>query len=308
MLDNTSLAVKKVYRGRDREETEAFHAFRGQYPFGVDFCAPAKGNEKGSAETGVKYVRNNVFRPMPEVEDFDELNAMIARELLADIDERHLEDGRTVRQAWHAEREHLRPLPAHRPETCRQMSRTADKFGHVKVGRVSYSVPIRFAYRAVWVKAYWDRVEIAVGAEVVARHERVFREGAYQLDPRHVLPLLARKHRAVLESTAVSAWKVSEPFEELLQELRKDTRKPEQEWVKVLLLAEEHPAEAVEEATRQALDRGSGRLETIRQILRQQERGQEVRPCQAPPVDAAAQEAQIEEPELSRYDAVGERR
>ena len=38
-----------------------------------------------------------------------------------------------MRQAWQAEREHLRPLPAHRPETCRQVARVADKFGHVKV-------------------------------------------------------------------------------------------------------------------------------------------------------------------------------
>ena len=68
------------------------------------------------------------------------------------------------------------------------MSRVADRFGHVKVARVSYSVPIRYAYRAVWVKAYFDRVEIAVGAEVVARHDCVFKEGAHQLDPRHSMP------------------------------------------------------------------------------------------------------------------------
>jgi transposase len=308
VLDNTSLAVKKVCRGRDREETDAFHAFRGQYPFAVDFCAPAKGNEKGSVETGVKYVRNNVFCPMPEVEDFEELNARILKELLDDIDDRRLGDGRTVRQAWHAEREHLRPLPAHRPETCRQTSRTADKFGHVKVARVSYSVPIRYAYRAVWVKAYWNRVEIAVGAEVVARHERVFREGAHQLDPRHVLALLEHKHRAVIECTALQQWPVPEVFQKLREELKKDTRKPDQEWVKVLLLAEAYPMEVVEEATREALARGSGRLETIRQILRQQERAQQVRHCRALPTDAAIEEAEVEVPELAGYDAVGQER
>ena len=40
--------------------------------------------------------------------------------------------------------------------------------------RVTYSVPIRHAYRPVWVKLYHDRVAIAVGAEVVAEHRRVF--------------------------------------------------------------------------------------------------------------------------------------
>ena len=47
VLDNTSLVVKKVLRGRDREVTEAFAGFRGQYPFHAEFCKPAKGNEKG---------------------------------------------------------------------------------------------------------------------------------------------------------------------------------------------------------------------------------------------------------------------
>ena len=41
----------------------AFAAFRGAYPFRAEFCAPAKGWEKGSVEGGVKYVRNLVFRP-----------------------------------------------------------------------------------------------------------------------------------------------------------------------------------------------------------------------------------------------------
>ena len=56
--------------GRDRLETEAFAAFRSAYPFRAEFCAPAKGWEKGSVETGVKYVRNLVFRPRLAVESW----------------------------------------------------------------------------------------------------------------------------------------------------------------------------------------------------------------------------------------------
>ena len=56
VLDNTSLAVKEILAGRDRVQTEAFEAFRGAYPFRAEFCAPAKGWEKGSVEGGVKYV------------------------------------------------------------------------------------------------------------------------------------------------------------------------------------------------------------------------------------------------------------
>lgn len=308
VLDNTSLVVKKVMRGRDREVTDAFEGFRGQYPFGAEFCAPAKGNEKGSVEGGVKYVRNNCFRPIPNVASFEELNEHILEELSADMDARRLPDGRTVRQAWQAEREHLRPLPAHRPETCRQVSRVADKFGHVKVARETYSVPIRYAYRPVWVKAYFDRLELCVSEQVVASYERTFQEGAFHLDPRHVLPLLERKHRAVGEATAIANWAFPEVFERLREELRKDTRKPDQEWVRVLLLAEEHGEDALEAAVAEALERGSGRLETIRQILRRIERESEMRPTQAVPTDPALLEITIEAPTLSAYDELGEQK
>lgn len=66
VFDNTSLAVKEVLRGHERVETALFHAFRGAFPFDADFCAPAKGWEKGSVERGVEYVRGLCFRPIPE--------------------------------------------------------------------------------------------------------------------------------------------------------------------------------------------------------------------------------------------------
>ena len=158
VLDNTSLAVKDVLAGRDRVQTEAFEAFRGGYPFRAEFCAPAKGWEKGSVEGGVKYVRNLVFRPRLAVESWTALNAAIITELEADLPTRQLDDGRPVEEALAQERQHLRAMPVHLPATCRVVARVADKFGHVRVDRVTYSVPIRHAYRPVWAKLYHDRV------------------------------------------------------------------------------------------------------------------------------------------------------
>ena len=173
VLDNTSLAVKEILAGRDRVQTEAFEAFRGAYPFRAEFCAPAKGWEKGSVEGGVKYARNLVFRPRLAVKSWAALNAAILTELEADLPLRHLDDGRSAQEALALERQHLRALPEHLPATCRVVARVADKFGHVRVDHVTYSVPIRHAYRPAWVKLYHDRVAIAVGAEVVAQHVRV---------------------------------------------------------------------------------------------------------------------------------------
>jgi len=300
VLDNTSLAVKRVLKGRDREETDDFHAFRGAYALHVDFCAPAKGNEKGSVEAGVRYVRNLAFRPRPKVATLDELNALILSELDCDLDVRTVAGGRTARQALQAEKEHLRPLPAHPPEPCRVRARVADKFGHVRVDRNSYSVPIALAYRAVWAKIYPERIEIAAGDEIVARHRRCYGEGRHMLDPFHVLPLLEIKHRAVPEATALRSWVLPEIFSKLRSALQAETRKPDREWVQVLRLMEDHSLAKVEEAVRAALTAATPRYESVRLLLRGGTQACEVAPVRIDRDDLRG--VCVAEPDLAAYD------
>lgn len=270
VLDNTSAAVKKILPGPEREETQAFQGWRGSLPLAVDFCAPAAGHEKGSVERGNEYVRGLFFRPTPEAASWDALNAALLGELERDLDRRRLPDGRSARQALHAEREHLRPLPPRLPESARLVPCVADKYAIVTLDRSRYSVPSELARRALLAKLHWDRVEILEADRVVATHGRSYVEGAHVLDAMHVLRLLERKHRAIPESTAIAQLRLAPVFAELRVALRGKVRKPDREWVRVLLLLEEHPLDALERAVDQALQRQSPSLETIRMLLRQQ--------------------------------------
>mgnify|MGYP001949769240 CR=1 FL=1 len=136
VLDNASAVVREVRLGTDRLETAGFAGYRGSLPIRVDFCAPAKGWEKGAVEGGVDYVRGNCFRPMAEAATLEDLNRTIIDELIFDQKRRRLDDGRLVEDALAAERDELRLLPENLPETCRLRHRTIDKFGHVKEDRV----------------------------------------------------------------------------------------------------------------------------------------------------------------------------
>lgn len=304
VMDNASMVVKKVLAGREREVTAGFDAFRGAYPFGAQFCAPAKGWEKGSVETGVKYVRNNVFRPMPRVESFEQLNELIVQELDADLDARTVADGRSVREAWQQEREHLRPLPAHAPETCLTVSRVIDKFGLVRQDGVHYSVPIEHAYRPAWVKLHHDRVRIIVRDQVVAEHARSFKVGAKVIEPLHVLPLLERKSRAVNEATAIRQWKLPEAIGQLRGELHSHTRHADREWVQVLQLLEEVTERELERAVAEAIKQGSPRLETVKLLLRHSKQGPAncAEPVSLQREDLAA--LQVAQPCLADYDVL----
>lgn len=305
VLDNTSLAVKEVMKGRERRETEGFLAFRGALSLVVDFCAPAAGWEKGSVEGGVNYTKANGFRPMPAAASVEALSDEILRTLEADQDVRRLADGRTVREALAEERTRLRPLPAHLPEACRVMPVIADKYGHVRSDYVTYSVPIQHAWRPALVKLFPTKVAIVVGDAVVAEHRRSYRRGASVLDALHVLPLLVKKHRAVAESTAIQQWVLPPVFHELRAALADRVRKSDQEWAEVLLLAGEHEIAVLAEAVASSIARGSPRLATVKEILR----SAAAQPPHTVPVEIERSDLRtitVEPPVLGAYDLLGE--
>jgi hypothetical protein len=92
-------------------------------------------------------------------------------------------------------------------------------------------------------------------------------------------------------------------FEALRAALRGQIRQPDQEWVRVLLLLREHPEARVVAAVAEALERGSPRLATVRQILRQG--GVEQAPIPAVPALRPDLEVQLPAPSLQRYDELG---
>lgn len=56
-----STAVKKILKGGERELTDEFSRFKNHFNFDAVFCNPASGNEKGSVENKVGYLRRNLL-------------------------------------------------------------------------------------------------------------------------------------------------------------------------------------------------------------------------------------------------------
>ena len=291
VFDDASMAVKKILKGAERVETQRFHEYRSEWPLGADFCNPASGWEKGSAERGVEYIRGLVFRPTPSVSSLDELNEKILQELELDLDRRTLRFGSTAREALAKEQESLRPIPAHRPSSARTTSVTADKFAHVRIDRVTYSVPSKFARQTLTAHLHHDHVEIAASGVVVATHPRAAKRGEHILKLEHVLGVLEKKPRAAAEATVIRQMGLPECFDELRDELRRAKRMSDKEWVQIIGLLVHHPLEALRLAVEEALARNSPGIGTIRQILRTHKQGR----VTVEPVDLVGRDlAQIE--------------
>ena len=91
----------------------------------------------------------------------------------------------------------------------------ADKHQTVAYDGNRYSVPRRWAFEAVMVKAYVDRVEVVAGGQTIARHGRSYGQGEQVLDPCHYLVTLGRRPAAWDDSSVFRDWRLPATFDGL---------------------------------------------------------------------------------------------
>ena len=261
--DNLKAAVRRILRGKKREEQTSFVHFRGHYLFDSHFCTPGQGHEKGGVENGVGYVRRRFLVPLPEVDSFEELNAYLRQACLTD-DERQVKgQSRTIGEMWQEEQPHLRPLPAHAFDCCRRDEVKLTPYSQVLVDTNRYSVPVDQARPQLMVKIYPFRVEVHAAGETapLTVHERCYEREQDIFEPLHYLPLLSQRPGAFNYAKPMREWRDRWPavYEELLQRLQEQW--PEgrgiREFIAILQLHRTYPATDIEKAVGMALHHGT---------------------------------------------------
>jgi len=204
--DNLRLAVKKILRGYEREQTERFITFRSHWGFVAEFCNPGEGHEKGGVEGEVGYFRRNHWVPLPQARDLAELNQQML--LACQQDQQRVLAGRgeSVGVRMRIEQEHLLPLASEGFELTESSFPVVDGSGCVKVRGSFYSVPLK-AGSKVQAKIGSTYVEVWQDGRCVARHERCYLQGRQILDLEHYLEVLERKPGALAGSTPLQQWR-----------------------------------------------------------------------------------------------------
>lgn len=141
--------------------------------------------------------------PIPEVASFDELNAYLARSTAAEERRHRARQTDTVGERLAAERPLLAPLPARPFLACTRHPVRASGQALVAFDGSRYSVPVRHAGAALWLRAYATTVEIWTAATIVARHPRAIAKGTLTTDFWHYLPALVRKPGAFANAIPV---------------------------------------------------------------------------------------------------------
>lgn len=271
IYDNLKTAVKKVLKGRNREEQSSFITFRSHYLFESRFANPGAGHEKGGVEHGVKYVRQQFMVPLPQVADYAALNEWLREQCVADDQRRVDRQTETIGVMWAAEKPQLREYPSTDFLPCTSREVTLNRYGQVVFETNRYSVPVDKAQKQLTLRAYPFRIEILNGKEVIAQHQRCHDRQQDILNPLHYLPLLAERPGAFAHAKPMQAWQATWPplYDELLARLKaeKSEIKAVKEFVQILQLHLEHEAAVVQQSIVQAMTDGMPHLNGVQFCL-----------------------------------------
>jgi transposase len=271
--DNLKTAVQQVLRGRNRKEQESFIVFRSHYLFESHFCTPGQAHEKGRVEDGVGFGRRNFLVPILQVSSYAELNAHLEAACLEDDQRRVNRQETTIGEAWKMEKPRLLPLPKRDFECCVTKPVVVNRYGQVQFETNRYSVPAERASRNMMLKAYPFRVDVLHLDEVIASHPRCYDRQQDILDPLHYLVLVEQRPGAFDHAKPLRRWRDSWPpvYERLLAELR--SQWPDgrgiREFVAILKLHRDHPADLVRDAVSQALEWRCAHVDGVQLCLRQ---------------------------------------
>lgn len=268
IYDNMKTAVKKVLEGTKREEQLSFVQFRTHYLFDAQFCAPAKGNEKGQVEKLVQTSRSQFLVPVPNVTSIQEVNTYLLEQ--CDRYENHSvpRSKETVGERFLEEQKELLPLPDR--HTCgRKLEVTVNTLSLVTFETNMYSVPTRYSGRKdVLLYAYVDQIDILIGSQVIASHSRTYdrHQEVFELD--HYLDELERKPRAIEHARPLKSTPLPAVYKAFHQETLKQYGHAK-ELIRVLKLHREFPAHLIEVAIQQSTDEHLFTCDAVKQFIYQ---------------------------------------
>jgi transposase len=271
--DNLRSAVKQIMRGKRREQTTRFLAFRSHYLFDAEFCTPARGNEKGGVEQEVGRFRRRWWTPVPQHANLGELNQYL-RDCCEQDQQRHIEGRQeSVAAAFHQEQSKLIKREVEDFDLNESMSCVVDANSCVPVKYNRYSTPLRPGTR---VEVTIDASHVTVHSEgkQIARHERSYLVKQEVLSLEHYLSALEHKPGAMAHSKALVQYRQSglwpqsfDAFWEKLME-RQGRSEGTRAMIRLLQLIPAHGHKQLRAAVEGALACGSSDPATVMHLLR----------------------------------------
>ncbi len=268
LYDNLKIAVAKILGDGARRRTQAFTELVSHFLFDDRFGRPGKGNDKGKVEGLVKYSRANFLTPVPHAASIDALNAELAERCLACQRERASRHEQTIAERLVADRAMLRELPATPFEPCHKCATKVSSLSLVRYRTNDYSVPTRYGFRDVLVKAFVDEVVVFCDGAEIARHARSYARDDFVFEPRHYLALLEQKPNALDQAAPLQDWALPQTLQHLRRLLESRMgKRGKREFIQVLRLTEVFPETVVIGAALDAIRLNAIGFDAVKQLV-----------------------------------------
>ena len=200
--DNLKQAVTRVLKGTAREENVHFVRFREQFGYDAEFCAPAKGNQKGDVEGCVGYIRRNFFSPVIKIKtvaELEKLNERLAKWCKEDAETTSVPDtNHTAAELFKKEQSKLHVIPSHIDSVGKYITAKANHYSMIPVDLNFYSVPVKYAHRHTDVLVGAQTIVVYYKAKEIARHNRSFDKKRQYYDATHYIELFKKKPYTVV--------------------------------------------------------------------------------------------------------------
>jgi len=237
--DNLKIAVKKVLQGTKRDEQDQFIALRTHYLYQSEYCRPGKGNEKGGVEKAGQQALKQLFVPYPDVESFSELNQYLHDKCVAML---------AKNPRWEEELKTLKPLPNTQFDCASYSEAKVNTYSMVQFETNRYSAPVKYVGEKIIIRATVDEIELIQKHDVIATHKRIYERNKESLNLDHYLELLLMKARSVPNTRVYRPESLPTVYEQYRRILAARNPRGNREFVKILMLNREYPANQISEA------------------------------------------------------------
>lgn len=201
-IDNMSTAVTQVKSKTEPAVlTDGFLQFAMHYGFETQVCNPRSGNEKGSVENKVGYVRYNFFVATPIMIDFASFNEVLAQQLAKDRERIHYEKYVLINDLWLEEKSDLLMLPEVDYPVFKEVELKANKYNEIKLDNDRIHVPRARNHSIIYGLLRFDSYQlISTDGEIIDEGPRPYMMKKRAIQWSSILLDWRRKPRAMAYS------------------------------------------------------------------------------------------------------------
>lgn len=268
--DNLATAVQDRYGGVVKFNPR-FFAYMGHHGITPHACNPARGNEKGRVESGVKFIRSH-FWSGRSFKNFDDLclQSILWRNQYLNLRE-HRVTKRIIKNLFEAnEKSILRPVNELKFETDEIITKVIGPDFHFVFETNKYSVPWTLVSLSVTVRIDASSLRAYYQEKLVAVHERSYLKNKYFTNPKHQEGLLARKPGAREQDIdRVRAVKhLGDGVRQYYESLKVSSRSLRSEISRLLALSTVYGASSLDQACLELLKEGIIGINNLERYLR----------------------------------------